>query len=737
MKKIFFALSFLTSSIFLSSLSAQSTASKAITVEDIWQKYAFYPAGAPGFEFLADGKQFIKTDKDAKTQLTSLNTYNIGTGEKTGTLMTSNDIKGAWSSYDLSTDETKILYSQNEEPLYRHSSIADFFIFDTKTKSVEALSAGGKQRLATFSPTMDKVAFVRDNNLFYKDLKTFKEVQLTNDGKRNAIINGSADWVYEEEFSMARAFYWSPDGKTIAFLRFDETAVKEFTLTEYDGGLYPTWSQFKYPKAGEKNAIVTAHLLDIATKKITNIDLPSREPFNNDVYIPKIQWTKSPSQLAVFTLNRHQNDMRVFISELSGKCKPLFAETSAAYVDIAPGVDVSDNMKFTKDGTHFFWLSERDGYNHIYMYDMNGKAAQLTKGNWDVTKVYGVDEKNGLVYFQSAELAPEQRHIYSVGLNGKNKKQLTTESGWNDAQFSNTFEYYVLSHSTANAPKTIAVYDSNNKKLRDVQTNDRLRETMKGYELAKVDFFKFKTSENVELCATIMKPTNFDATKKYPVLMHVYGGPNNQQVTDNWNAFDYWWYQMLCQQGYIIVTVDGRGTGGRGSAFKNATYKQLGNLEAKDQIEGAKWLGQQPYVDKTRIGIWGWSFGGYMSLLCILKGNDVFKTAIAVAPVTNWKWYDSIYTERFLRTPEENKAGYEDNSPINFADRLKGNLLLVHGDADDNVHYQNSAEMAAALVAANKQYDTYIYTNKDHSIAGGNTRAHLYTKMTNFILQKL
>ncbi len=403
---------------------AQSTPKKAISVEDIWQKYAFYPAGAAGFEFLKDGKQFLKTDTDRKTQSMELNTYNIASGEKTGTLMTSNEVKGAWSDLTLSDDETKILYAQDEEQLYRHSSMARYFIFDVKTKSVQALSAGGKQRLATFNPTMDKVAFVRDNNLFYRDLANGSEVQLTADGKRNAIINGAADWVYEEEFSMARAFYWSPDGKTIAFLRFDESEVKEFTLTEYDGGLYPKWSQFKYPKAGEKNAIVSAHLIDIATKKITNIELPEMKQYNGDFYIPKIQWTKNPAQLAVFTMNRHQNDMRVFIADLAGKTSPLFSEKNNTYIDIAPGVDVADNMKFTADGKNFFWLSDRDGYNHLYSYDMAGKATQITKGKWDVTKVYGIDEKTGTVYYQSCEAAPEQRHIYSIGLNGKNKKQI-------------------------------------------------------------------------------------------------------------------------------------------------------------------------------------------------------------------------------------------------------------------------------------------------------------------------
>ena len=707
--------------------------SKTIDLNDIWGTYAFYPKGASGFDFMKDGKQFLKNDVNRSVG-SSLNSYNLATGEKTGTLLTANDIKGEWSSYELNGDETQILYSQDEEPLYRHSSKANFFIYKIKDKTVKSVSGGGKQRLATFNPQGDKVAFIRDNNLYIKDLTTNAETAVTTDGKANSIINGAADWVYEEEFSMDRAFYWSPDGKYIGYLRFDETKVREVTLTLYNQQLYPEYTSFKYPKAGEANSIVSCAIYNVAQGTTVAVTLP---PYSTDCYLPKIQW--SPTyQLCLMRMNRHQSELTAYlVSPTDGSASLLFEEKNKYYVDIAPGVSVSDNLKFLKDGKHFLWLSEQDGYNHIYLYDTKGKATQLTKGKWDVSNVYGVDEKRGVVYYQAAEIAPNQRQVYSIGLDGKNKKTLLAAEGWNDAEFSSTFDYLVGKHSTANMPADIAVYDATGKKLREIETNEKLRTKMKEYDLAKVEFFTFKTSENIELSAWMMKPTNFDATKKYPVLMHVYGGPNNQQVTDNWNAFDYWWYQMLAQQGYIIVTVDGRGTGAKGEEFKKCTYKQLGKLETIDQIEGAKWLGKQPYVDAARIGIWGWSFGGYMSLLCILKGNDVFKTAIAVAPVTNWKWYDNIYTERFMQTPEENPKGYEENSPINFAEQLKGNLLLMHGDADDNVHYQNSAEMAAALINANKQYDTYVYPNKNHSIAGGVTRLHLYTKMTNFLKAKL
>lgn len=714
-----------------------STAQTPISIEDIWAKYKFQPRSAAGFDFMNDGVHFLKVDANQQTGNVSLNSYSIADGKMGETLLTANDIKGMWDSYKLSPNEREILYSQDEQPLYRHSSIANYYIYNIKNKTVKALSGGGKQRIASYNEQGDKIAFIRNNNLFYKDLSTDKEVQITTDGKANAVINGAPDWVYEEEFSMNTAYAWSPDGKQIAFLRFDESAVPQVTLTLYNKGLYPDYSSYKYPKAGEKNAIVSAHIYNVGTGKSTEAALPA-EVTAQDFYIPKIKWTND-NQLCVVTLNRHQNDLKAYlVAPATGKATWLFGEKNDTYIDLSPGTDIADNMKFLQDNKQFVWLSEQDGYNHIYLYDIKAaKLTQLTKGKWDVTKVYGVDEKRGLIYYQAAKEKAYNRGIYAISLDGKKDKTIASEDGWNDAEFSKTFDYFVLNNSSLNQPPKIAVYDANGKKQRDLEDNARLSGMVQDMKLPRAEFFDFKTSEDVTLNGWMIKPANFDKTKKYPVLMHVYGGPNSQEADNRWDAYNYWWHQHLAQAGYIVVTIDGRGTAARGADFKKCTYKQLGKLELNDQIEGAKWLGNQPFVDKSRIGIWGWSFGGYLSLLCILKGSEVFKTAIAVAPVTNWKWYDSIYTERFLQTPQENEKGYEENSPVNFASRLKGNLLLIHGDADDNVHYQNSAEMAAALIEANKQFDTYVYPNKNHGIYGGATRLHLYTKMTNFLKEKL
>ena len=593
-----------------------------------------------------------------------------------------------------------------------------------------AVSDKGKQRTATFDPSGSKIAFVRDNNLHIKDINNNTEQAITTNGKANAIINGAPDWVYEEEFSMDRAYYWSPSGSKIAYLRFDESNVPSFLLTEYDGGLYPTYSSFKYPKAGEPNSKVSLHIYDLATQKTIDIAIKDTAEY----YIPRFKWS-SDGSLCFFKLNRHQNDLSVYkVNATSGEQQLWFREKNPSYVEVAPGTDVMDNFLFLANG-NAIGLSEEDGFNHIYQYNANGTKKQLTKGGWEVTKLYGVDEKRSLIYYQSTEESPLQRHIYVVDVKGANKKCLTLTQGWNDAEFSATFDYFILTHSTINSPSDITVYDYTGRKQRDLVSNTTLREKQRTCNVSDVEFFKFTTPDNVLLNGWMIKPQNMQANKKYPVLMYVYGGPASQEAVDQWNTFDYWWFQMLAQQGYIVACVDGRGTGGRGESFKKC--KQLGKWETNDQIEAAKWLGKQSYIDPARIGIFGWSYGGYMSLLAILKGNDVFKSAIAVAPVTNWKWYDSIYTERFLQTPEENKGGYENNSPINFADRLKGNLLIVHGDADDNVHYQNTAEMVKALVDANKQFDFMAYPNKNHGIAGGYTRYHLYTKMTNFLKEKL
>jgi dipeptidyl-peptidase-4 len=594
---------------------------------------------------------------------------------------------------------------------------------------LNSVSEEGKQMHATFSPDGKKVGYVRDNNLYYKELSSGKTCQVTTDGKLNSIINGSCDWVYEEEFSFTKAFEFSPDSRYIAFYRFDETNVPEFTMTNYTGELYPENVEYKYPKVGMENSKVSIHIYDTKTKKTATVDRTS-EP---NGYIPRIKWTWDPNQLCVFWMNRHQNHLELLLANsTTGKTKVMFQEDNKYYIEIV------DDFRFLKNQNGFLWASEQDGFNHLYLYDIEGKLIrQLTSGNYDVITVKGVDEKNNIVYYQAAARSPMEREIYSIGLDGKNKKLITDKPGMNDVQFSTTYDLYVWDHSTINSPSTIGIYDRSGKEIRILEDNANLKKLQAECQVQPVDFFQFTTSEGVTLNGYQIKPYDFDPAKKYPVFMYLYGGPGSQEVLDGWIGSDYWWFQSLAQQGYIIACVDNRGTGARGQDFRKITYMQLGHYETIDQIEAAKYLGRQPYADSTRIGIFGWSYGGYMSSLCLLKGNDVFNTAIAVAPVTNWKWYDSIYTERYMRDEKENKSGFEDNSPINFVDRLTGNYLLVHGGSDDNVHFQNSAEMAGALIRANKQFDTYYYPNRNHGIYGDNARRHLYTKMTKFINEHL
>ncbi len=691
-----------------------------ITLEDIWQEYRFYPRSVPGFNFLKDGKHYSQKEG------TDIVKYDITTGKKSGVIF-----EGAkagiseMDSYSFSDDEQKILIKSKTESIYRRSTRAVFHVWDgSKSTQVSEL---GKIRYATFSPDASKVAFVFGNNLYVKDLASGKETQITDDGKQNSIINGATDWVYEEEFSFARAFWWSPDSKKVAFLRFDESEVKEFTMTLYKDDVYPEYETFKYPKVGEKNAIVSAHIHNVSSGKTVKIKTPTGLE-----YIPRLKWTENPDKVCVFQMNRWQNELELVLADANtGSTTSLLKEKNKYYIDI------HDNLTFIKSQDLFVWTSEKDGYNHIYLYDLNGRLKkQITKGDWEVSRVYGVDEKNGRVFFQSTEESPLERYIYCVDFKGK-KKRLTKDKGWHTAQFSSTFEYYVNTYSNANSPNTYTVYTVDGKKVRTIEDNQRIKSEMKNFNVQPVEFLSFKTSEGVKLNAWMIKPPNFNPEKMYPLFMTEYGGPGSQQVTNKFGGFNYWWYQMLAQKGYVVACVDNRGTGGRGEEFKKMTYLQLGKYETIDQIEGAKHFGKLPYIDEERIGIFGWSYGGYLSSLCILKGNETFKAAIAVAPVTNWKWYDTIYTERYMRDEKENEKGYKENSPVYFADRLKGHYLLIHGIADDNVHFQNTTEMANALIIANKQFDTYVYPNRNHGIYGGLTRLHLYTKMTDFLLEKL
>lgn len=704
------------------------TGQNQITIDDIWTNFKYRTKGVPGFRFMNDGKHYTTLQDNYILK------YDLTTGSLKDTLLDINMVnlpgeEKRVEDYTFSDDESKLLLTAASEAIYRHSTKEWTYIYDMTTQKVTPLNETGKQMHGTFTADGNKVAYVLNNDLYYLNLSSGKSTRITTDGKWNEIINGSCDWVYEEEFSFTKAFAWSPDNRYLAYYRFDESAVKEFLMTNYNGELYPENVTFKYPKVGMENSKVSVYIYDTNTGKNVQVDRNS----DPDGYIPRIKWTNDPGQLCVFWMNRHQNHLELLLADAtSGKTSLLLKEDNKYYIDI------HDNLTFLKDNKHFVWTSEMDGFNHIYLYGMDGKLEkQLTSGSWEVTSFYGVDEKNKTVFYQAASASPMEREIYSVKLNGDHRKQMSTEKGMNNAQFSTTFDLYVLNHSTINTAPTYTVYDRDGKVVRVLEENKPVAKQQSDAGVQPVEFFNFTTSEGVNLNGYMIKPYNFDPTRKYPVFMTLYGGPGSQEVLDSWMGADYWWYQSLAQQGYIIACVDNRGTGGRGEEFKKMTYLNLGHYETIDQIEAAKYLGSLPYADPARIGIFGWSYGGYMSSLCLLKGNDVFNSAIAVAPVTNWKWYDTIYTERYMRDEKENSKGYEENSPINFADRLTGNYLLVHGSSDDNVHYQHSAEMSAALIKANKQFDTYIYPNRNHGIYGDNARRHLYVKMTDFLNKNL
>lgn len=714
-------------SLFIFTLQAVAQDSlQNITLEDIWAKYTFYPKTVSGLNSMKDGENY--TVLEANQNIVK---YNYKKGTKVATIFDYNAIKPTdffnISEYAFSSDESKILITSNEESIYRHSFKADFFVYDIKTKKITKLTDNGKIQLAEFSPDGSKVAYMRDNNLYYKTISDNVETEITNDGKVNEIINGAPDWVYEEEFAFSKGFFWSSDSKRIAFYKFNESRVKEFNMTMY-GELYPEWYKYKYPKAGEDNSIVTIHLYDLSSKATKNVEIGAE----TNQYIPRVKWTNNPEILSFIRLNRHQNKMEILLADAkTGNSNIIYTEENKCFIDI------NDDLTFLKDNKSFIISSEKEGYNQLYHYDINGNLInKITKEKYDVTKFIGIDESKSIVYYESAQEAAYNRIVLSVKLDGSSKKILTEDSGVNEVQFSENYKYYIKYYSNAKTPLKVTLHNSDGKEIRVLEDNAELIEKMKAYKFAKKQFIGFVNSDTEELNGWIIYPANFNPNKKYPVFMYVYGGPGNQTVMNEWSYNDMW-FQYLSQLGYFVVSFDNRGTDGKGEAFKKCTYKQLGKLETQDQIDAAEYMKTFPYVDKDRIGIMGWSYGGYMSTLCITKGADVFKMAIAVAPVTNWRYYDSIYTERYMQTPQENASGYDDNSPINHVSKLKGKYLLIHGTADDNVHFQNSMELVDKLVKANKQFETFFYPNKNHGIHGGVTRLNLYTKMTDFVLKNL
>jgi len=708
-------------------------AQQKITLEEIWGKYAFMPKTAKGFNVMKDGKTYLELGSSLNNGEVSLETFDLRSGNRLKEIVNANDIRFEnrqldLSSYELSPNEDKLLLVENMEYVYRRSPKANYFVFDMTTKKITRLSEGSKQFFPTFSPDGKKIAFVKDNNLWYRDLESNQEVMVTSDGLPNKIKNGWADWVYEEEFSKADYFDWSPNSQFLAFVRFDEERVKEYTMDYFKGDLYPEKYTFKYPKAGEDNSLVSVHIYDLGTKKTVKADIGE----NTDIYIPRIQFSNSASQLCIQRLNSLQNKLEFLFADAStGKTSLIYTDEAKTYIDI------TDDLRFV--GTKGFIISsERDEFNHLYFYDLQSRQLrQITKGNWDVIAFKGFDEVTNTLYYVSTETGAINRDVYSISLDGKTKKRMSQRDGQTSFEFTKGYKYYISNYSNANTPPVYELHAIDGKLIKVLEDNSALIAKMKMYNLAQKKFWKLNHSEGFELNAWIMKPVNFDSTKKYPVYMYAYGGPGSNEVNNAWDGFDYFWHNLLTQEGYIVVCVDNRGTLGRGRQFKHATYLQLGKLETRDQLEAARYLSSLPYVDKSRIGFQGWSFGGYMASLMITKGADVIKTAVAVAPVTNWKYYDNIYTERFMRKPEDNKAGYEENSPVNFTKNIKGNYLLIHGSADDNVHLQNSMEMSAALVKNNIPFDFMIYPNKNHGISGGYTRLHIYSKILKFVKENL
>lgn len=711
-----------------------------VTLQDVAQG-TYRAQNIYGLKPMLDGEHYTQISSDHKRIVK----YSFKTGKEVEAIFDVTKARDCnfktFDDYILSPDEKLILIQTETKPIYRHSFTAVYYIYNVKNNTLEPLSNNGPQQVPLFSPDGNQIAFVRNNNIFLvKLLFGNSESQVTKDGEYNKVLNGIPDWVYEEEFSFNRAFDFSADSKMIAYIRFDESQVPMFSFPWYKGmapakddyATYPGKYEYKYPKAGETNSTVTVHTYDIKSHVTRQMDLP----LDKDGYIPRIKFTSDPEKLAIMTLNRHQNRFDLYLANpRSATCKVAIRDEAEQYIK----EQEYGSIAFYPN--HIVLMSERDGYNHLYLYTIAGNLVrQITKGNFEVTDFLGYDEANGTTYYASNEGSPLRTAIYKIDSKGK-KTKLSTKEGTNNALFSKNFAYFINTYSGKDTPTEITLNDSKGRELVTLLDNKQLKSQLTHLNMPTKEFFTFKTSQGVELNGWMMKPANFDPNKKYPVIMHQYSGPGSQQVLDKWGIGSFgdggMFEAYMCDKGYIMVCVDGRGTGGRGAAFEKCTYLFLGVKESEDQVETARYLGTLPYVDGSRIGIWGWSFGGYNTLMSMSDGSGAFKAGVAIAAPSDWRFYDTVYTERFMRTPKENGDGYNAGSAISRASKLQGKLLLIHGTADDNVHYQNAAEYSEALVQANKQFDMQVYTNRNHSIFGGNTRNHLMNRVANFFLENL
>ena len=708
MKKILFSISILTSVAFFS---------QEITLDKIYSGY-YRGKGISGISSLKNGENYIIIEQGGIAK------YSYKTTNKEG-----NIVDGKFESYIFNDDESKILLLKESEPIYRHSFFGKFDVKDLKSGKVLNLNNGNFVQEPTFSPDGSKVAFIADNNLFYQDLNSGKITQITTDGKKNSILNGLGDWVYEEEFGHAKLYEWTKNSDAIVFVKSNESQVPEMSIPIYGKQLYPSEMRFKYPKAGENNSVVSAQLYRLDSAKTVALNLSN---FKN-YYIPDVYKTAKADEIILITSERLQNASDVLkVNTKTGAVTKLFTESDKRWID-------TDNvtLEFLADNS-FIWGAERDGNRHLYLYDQNGKLKkQITKGNWEVTNYYGYNPKTKEVFIQTTQEGSINKVVSKVNIESGKSTLISNSTGTNSANFSQNYNYFIETSSSAAKPYTYVLKDGNGKTLKELQNNEEQLKKLQQDNMVVKEFMTIPNEAGDQMNAWVMKPKDFDPNKKYPLFMFQYSGPGSQQVTNSWDQGNGLWFNHLVQKGYIVACVDGRGTGYKGTEYKKTTYLNLGKFEIDDQIAAAKWFGKQSYINKDRIGIFGWSYGGYMASLALTKGADVFKAGIAVAPVTNWRYYDSIYTERFMRTPQENPGGYDNNSPTTYANLLKGKYLLIHGTADDNVHFQNSMEFSEALIQNNKQFEFMAYPDKNHGIYGGQTRPQLYQKMTNFLLENL